>query len=99
MLALYDGAIHPGPAPLLLVLVDATALLWRLKLEGVDLGRRFEDVADEWEAKLDGEGGFYAFNDLHAAFAFAATGRARRAGEARARDGAGRGARRHATRR
>jgi len=76
VLALYDGAIHPGPAPLLLALVDATALLWRLKLEGVDLGRRFEDVADEWEAKLDGEGGFYAFNDLHAAFAFAATGRA-----------------------
>jgi tetratricopeptide (TPR) repeat protein len=74
-LALYDRVIHPGPAPMLLSLVDATALLWRLKLDRADPGRRFEDVADEWEAKLDGEGGFYAFNDLHAALAFAATGR------------------------
>jgi hypothetical protein len=46
-----------------------------LKLDGADVGRRFAEVADEWEAKLDGEGGFYAFNDLHAALAFAATGR------------------------
>ncbi|CAG0971777.1 hypothetical protein BURK1_01263 [Burkholderiales bacterium] len=74
-LALYDGAIHPGPASMLLSLVDATALLWRLRLEGADVGARFDEVADEWEAKLDGEAGFYAFNDFHAAMAFAATGR------------------------
>ena len=35
--------------------VDATAMLWRLHLEGVDVGRRFEQVADEWEAALDDE--------------------------------------------
>ena len=75
VLDLYDRAVHPGPAPMLLMLVDATALLWRLVLEGADVGARFAGVADEWEAKLDGEGGFYAFNDLHAALAFAATGR------------------------
>jgi hypothetical protein len=75
VLAVYDSAIHAGPAPMLLSLVDAAALLWRLKLDGADVGRRFAEVADEWEAKLDGEGGFYAFNDLHAALAFAATGR------------------------
>ena len=75
VLALYDGAIHPGPAPMLLALVDATALLWRLRLDDADVGGRFTEVADEWEAKLDGEGGFYAFNDLHAALAFAATER------------------------
>ena len=74
-LALHDRSIHPGPAPMLLMLVDATALLWRLVLEGADVGTRFEGVADEWEAKLDGEGGYYAFNDLHAALAFAATHR------------------------
>jgi tetratricopeptide (TPR) repeat protein len=74
-LALYDSAIHPGPAPMLLALVDATAMLWRLKLDGADVGTRFDTVAGEWEAKLDDEGGFYAFNDLHAALAFAATGR------------------------
>jgi tetratricopeptide (TPR) repeat protein len=75
VLALYDASIHAAPALTLLSLVDATALLWRLKLDGADVGRRFAEVADEWEAKLDGEGGFYAFNDLHAALAFAATGR------------------------
>jgi len=74
-LALYDRSVHPGPAPMLLALVDATALLWRLVLEGADVGARFDGVADEWEAKLDGEGGYYAFNDLHAALAFAATHR------------------------
>ncbi|MEO8485313.1 MAG: tetratricopeptide repeat protein [Betaproteobacteria bacterium] len=75
VLALYDGAVHPGPAPMLLSLVDASALLWRLRIDGADVGTRFDAVADEWEAKLDGEGGFYAFNDLHAMLAFAATGR------------------------
>ena len=32
------ASIHPEPAPYLLSLVDATALLWRLRLEGVDVG-------------------------------------------------------------
>ena len=74
-LALFDQRIHPAPAAYLLALVDATALLWRLGLESVDVGTRFEGVADEWEAVLDRERGFYAFNDFHAALAFAATGR------------------------
>ena len=76
-LGLFDRAIHPERSPILLMLVDASALLWRLYLEGVDVGRRFEGVADEWEAQLEAEAGFYAFNDFHAAMAFAATGRDR----------------------
>ncbi len=56
--------------------LDATALLWRLRLEGVDVSARFAAVADEWERAIDdGEGGFYAFNDFHAAMAFAAVDR------------------------
>ncbi len=74
-LALYDASIHPGPTQYALPLVDATALLWRLALEGVDVGGRFETVADEWEARLPGDRGYYAFNDLHAILAFVATGR------------------------
>ncbi len=74
-LALYDRHIHPQPAAYVLSLLDATALLWRLRLEGVDVGDRFERVADDWEARLDEEPGFYAFNDAHAAMAFASTGR------------------------
>ena len=75
-LALYDASIHPGPAQLALTLLDATALLWRLRLEGVDVGDRFATVADEWEARLEQDRAFYAFNDVHAMLAFVATGRA-----------------------
>lgn len=74
-LAIYDSRIHPAPTPLVLTLVDATALLWRLRLESADVGARFEAVADEWEARLDQDRGFYAFNDVHAMLAFVATGR------------------------
>lgn len=74
-LGLFDSALQPGPVPLILTLIDRTALLWRLRLEGVDVGKRFEPVADEWEGRLEGEAGFYAFNDTHAAMAFVATDR------------------------
>jgi hypothetical protein len=72
--------------------VDATALLWRLMLEGADVASRFAGVADEWERALEGEGGFYAFNDFHATLAFAASARAQalaRVGSALARSAMG----------
>ncbi len=75
VLALYDRHVHPGPAQFAMTLLDATALLWRLHLEGIDVGDRFERVADEWEARLESDRAFYAFNDLHAMLAFVATGR------------------------
>ncbi len=75
-LALYDASIHPEPAQYVLPLVDATALLWRLQLEGADLGPRFEALADEWQARQKNDHGFYAFNDFHAMLAYAGTGRA-----------------------
>ncbi len=74
-LALYDRCVHPAPPDLALQLVDATALLWRLYLEGVDLGARAAVVADNWAGRLDTERGFYAFNDLHAMMAFVMAGR------------------------
>jgi hypothetical protein len=73
-LAIYDARFS-GPIDLAIVRVDATALLWRLKLEGVDVQARFAAVADGWESALQAEGGFYAFNDFHMALAFAAAGR------------------------
>jgi len=80
VLELYDNAIHPEPAVFVLSLVDATSLLWRLKLEGVDVGDRWESVAANWEQRLDIERGHYPFNDVHAMLSFAATGRAAAAG-------------------
>ena len=55
--------------------LDATSLLWRLHLEGADVASRFDAVADAWSDSLEGEGGYYAFYDLHAAMAFAGAGR------------------------
>ena len=80
VLHLYDTAIQPEPAVFALSLVDATALLWRLNLEGIDVADRWDGVAANWEQRLDVERGHYAFNDLHAMLAFAAAGRAAAAG-------------------
>jgi tetratricopeptide (TPR) repeat protein len=74
-LALWDASVHPEPAAYILSLIDATAMLWRLMLERVDLGDRFDKVADDWEARMPREAGFYAFNDAHAAMSFVASGR------------------------
>jgi tetratricopeptide (TPR) repeat protein len=73
-LGIYDRVLADAHA-MALPRVDATAMLWRLRLEGVDIANRMEKVADAWQADLAAEGGFYAFNDFHAAMAFAATGR------------------------
>jgi tetratricopeptide (TPR) repeat protein len=80
VLHLYDTAVHPEPPVFALSLVDATALLWRLKLEGVDVGDRWESVATNWEQRLDTERGHYAFNDFHAMLALCSAGRTAAAG-------------------
>ncbi len=49
--------------------IDASSLLWRLELAGVDVGDRWAPVADTWMAHVDDH--LLAFNDLHCAFAAA----------------------------
>jgi tetratricopeptide (TPR) repeat protein len=101
-LDLYDRKIDGPQADVVLVLIDCTALLWRLQLEGVNVGDRFERVADRWHGKALDERGFYAFNDLHAMMSFAATGRSadssRLLAELRATAASGVGANRMMTR-
>jgi hypothetical protein len=54
-------------------LADASALLWRLQLRNIELGGRWELLADHWEMqRLDSAGPFYV---VHAMMAFAAAGR------------------------
>jgi tetratricopeptide (TPR) repeat protein len=72
---LYDTRVHPEPPEYALQLLDATALLWRLHLEGLDLGKRAAVLADNWAGRLDTERGFYASNDMHAMMAFTMAGR------------------------
>jgi tetratricopeptide (TPR) repeat protein len=75
-LQLFDAYLMGPQADMMLVLIDCTAMLWRLRLEGVAIGDRFERVADLWQARQEPERGFYAFNDAHAMMAFSATNRA-----------------------
>ena len=68
VLALFDGPIHGERSTVVLDLIDASALLWRLHLRGIDVGQRWQSVADGWQPIATA--GTYAFNDLHAVLAF-----------------------------
>jgi tetratricopeptide (TPR) repeat protein len=72
VLRLYDQAIGTGSA-VMLDLIDASAMLWRLQLRGIDVGSRWDAVADLWQSA--GQPGLYAFNDMHMMMAFVAAGR------------------------
>jgi tetratricopeptide (TPR) repeat protein len=74
VLKLYDEKVRPNPdSSIVLESIDASAMLWRLNLEGVDVGDRFSRLAAAWERST--EDAFYAFNDLHAIMAFLGAGR------------------------
>jgi hypothetical protein len=73
VLALFDGPIHGELSTMVLDMIDASALLWRLHLRGVDLGQRWSTVADGWQPLATA--GTYAFNDVHAVMAFVGAGR------------------------
>jgi tetratricopeptide (TPR) repeat protein len=73
VLKLYDGPIRGGQSSVILDLVDASALLWRLKLRGVDPGSRWEAIADRWQPLIEDK--LYSFNDCHAVMALLGAGR------------------------
>lgn len=73
-LAVLDEWIVPGVGDFAYGLADVTALLWRLRILGIDVGSRLAENASAWSAKQATEPGYYAFNDVHAALAFAGAG-------------------------
>jgi len=75
VLALYDGPIYGKTSGVVLEMIDASALLWRLHLRGVDVGNRWNAVADNWAPVATARN--YAFNDMHAMMAFVGAGRSR----------------------
>lgn len=77
VLALYDRAIRPRASNVILEMIDASAMLWRLHLRGVDTGTRWRELAQTWEPTV--EHGYYAFNDMHAMMTFVASGEERAA--------------------
>jgi hypothetical protein len=73
VLALYDGPVREHRSAVAYDLIDASAMLWRLELLGIDTGNRWQELAQAWEAHADGR--TYAFNDWHAVMAWLGAGR------------------------
>ncbi|MEL6279171.1 MAG: tetratricopeptide repeat protein [Pseudomonadota bacterium] len=73
VLQLYDERVGAGDSVVALDLVDASALLWRAQMEGVEVGDRWNSVAERWTQHADGA--LYPFNDWHAAMAYLGAGR------------------------
>jgi hypothetical protein len=71
--ALYDGPIRQDRSTVVLDMVDASALLWRLHLSGYDVGNRWNELAANWDSHADGRS--YPFNDWHAVMAYLGAGR------------------------
>jgi len=71
-LELYDQRIRAGGSREIADLIDASALLWRIQLRGVDAGSRWAELAVAWSPHIDD--GFCSFNDMHAMLAFVGAG-------------------------
>lgn len=73
VMALLDQRVIGSASPVVMDMLDASALLWRLQLRGVPVGDRWEALAARWAAV--GGTSTYAFNDMHAMMAFAGADR------------------------
>jgi len=73
VLSFYDSQIRAERSEVVLDMVDAAAMLWRLGLVGIDVGDRWQELANCWAPLA--EDGFYSFNDAHAMMAFVGAGR------------------------
>ena len=67
-LNLYDNFIRADHSTDIADLIDAAALLWRIRLRGVDIGARGSELAAAWAPHIHDS--FCTFNDLHAMLAF-----------------------------
>jgi hypothetical protein len=68
VLTLFDDKIGGGRSGVVMEMLDASALLWRLHLRGIDVGDRWQTLAAAWAPVSTA--GNYAFNDAHAVMAF-----------------------------
>ncbi len=73
VLSLYDTRIRGTDSAVIMDMLDASALLWRLRLHGVDVGDRWQRLAVVWEPHI--EDAWYSFNDAHAMMSFVGAGR------------------------
>jgi tetratricopeptide (TPR) repeat protein len=74
-LTIYDAQVHNDDSVgVALEMLDASALLWRLTLDGIATGDRYAKLAKAWEGQLFDEP-WYVFNDFHAVVAMCGAGR------------------------
>lgn len=64
-LALLDGPVRATLRPVGTSLCNATALLWRLEMLGLEAGERWHDYVQLWQGRANGATS--VFNDIHAA--------------------------------
>ena len=73
-LQIYDAVLHHARSEnIAMEMLDAAALLWRLRLEGDEQLDRWTVLADAWDTKVAEP--YYAFNDMHAVMAYVGAGR------------------------
>jgi tetratricopeptide (TPR) repeat protein len=72
VLALYDREVRPESSDDLLDISNGVSLLWRLEQLGIDVGRRWEELATRSARR--GDDHMQVFGDAHYAIALAAAG-------------------------
>jgi len=73
VLRLVDKQLSGEALQITLQRVDAAAILWRLHLLGEDVQGRARALVAQWP-DVDGDAGYYAFNDVHRVMALLAAG-------------------------
>ena len=69
----YDREVRPELTDDLLDISNAVSLLWRLEQAGIEVGRRWDELAERSQAHLDDH--LLTFGDMHYLMALAAVGR------------------------
>ncbi len=72
-LRLYDEQVRATRSTVVVDLVDASAMLWRLQFMGTPVGDRWQRLADDWAAQ--DSPGHTTFNDFHAMLVWVGSGR------------------------
>ena len=73
VLELYDGEVRKEQTDFYSDLQNAIALLWRLRLRGVDVGGRWVELADKAEQRIEDHA--FPYNESHYVMALVADGR------------------------
>lgn len=69
----YDRGVYPKPSTFYIEVQNASSMLWRLQMLGVDVGNRWQTLADQTEAMIDDH--VLGFTDTHVTMALAAAGK------------------------